>query len=271
MNAECTEVLFGESEGIRTACRMVGKGPLLVLIHGAEADHTMFLGLINELSRDFTVVAYDQRDSGQTQNGSEPYGLGALADDAARLIAQLTASRDGERVHVYGTSFGGQIAQVLAARHADAVDRLVLGSTWRVGRPPAEFNPAVFGELARLRGDQKANAASIAAFFFTPGYLLEHPEAIDIFRGSRRTHDQQRRRSQMMQAPAPLVDFSKITAPVLLLAGGGDQLIPVDVTFELAQHLPNTECSELSELPHIVAMEAPRRVAAAIQLFLERS
>ena len=123
-------IRFAPGETVRTAYRQIGSGPLLLLIHGAEADHTMFLDLMAALAADFSVVAYDQRDSGATENSGEPYGLESLADDAAVLIEFLLQSSVESSLHVYGTSFGGQIAQILAARHPRLVNRLVLGSTW---------------------------------------------------------------------------------------------------------------------------------------------
>ena len=263
-------LVFAASGGVRTAYRIAGEGPLLILVHGAEADHTMFLGLIDQLSRDFTVVAYDQRDSGQTENGDSPYALDELADDAAGLIRHLIASGVGSRAHLYGTSFGGQIAQVVMARHAGLLDRVVLGSTWRVGRTPLEFNPAVVGELMRLRALATPDAATVASFFLTAEHLHAHPAAIDMFRQSKRTEGQRLRRAHMMQAPAPDIDLTAFSGPVLLLAGGADRLVPPSVTFELAEHLPDTARCELDGLPHIVAIESPGRVAAAIRTFLRK-
>lgn len=266
-----TEIAFATCDGIRTAYRTVGKGPLLFLIHGAEADHSMFLGLSGALSRDYTVVAYDQRDSGQTENGSSSYGLEDLANDAAKLMAIVCKLHGVNRGHVFGTSFGGQIAQVLAARHPTVVDRLVLSSTWRVGRPVVQFGAEVVQTLASLRVDSQVNAPAIAAYYFTKEYLTDHPEAIDMFRGgTKRTDSQQNRRSQVIQTVPPRVDFSTVSAPTLLLAGGSDKLIPPHATFELADHILGAECNELSRLPHVSALEAPERVAAAIHPFLKR-
>ena len=270
MKNNTAEIAFATWEGVRTAYRKVGEGPLLFLIHGGEADHTMFTGLMQALAGGFTVVAYDQRDSGQTENGNSLYGIEDLADDAAKLMAIVSKSHDVSRGHVFGTSFGGQIAQALAARHPALVDRLVLGSTWRVGQSVAEINPEVMRDLVRLRADPQANAPAIAAYFFTQEYLAEHPEAIEIFRGTKRTAAQQQRRSQMMQAAPPRVDFSKVSAPILLLAGGSDRLIPAHATFELADHIRGAQCTELKGLPHVGTMEAPERVAAAIRSFLDR-
>ncbi|RYF33561.1 MAG: alpha/beta fold hydrolase, partial [Comamonadaceae bacterium] len=125
MTARQSPVRMAVAGSVRTAYRQSGSGPLLLLMHGAEADHEMFLALMEELDADFTVVAYDQRDSGTTENDDEPYDLGSLADDAAALIRLIAGPASGAGVHLYGTSFGGQIAQVLAARHPQLVHRLV--------------------------------------------------------------------------------------------------------------------------------------------------
>lgn len=270
MKSHAADIAFATSEGVRTAYCKVGEGPLLFLIHGGEADQTMFTGLMRALAGRFTVIAYDQRDSGQTENGDATYQIQDLADDAAKLIATVSKSHDVSRGHVFGTSFGGQIAQVLAARHPELVNRLVLGSTWRVGQTVAEINPEAMRGLVRLRANAAANAAAIAAYFFTREYLAEHPEAVDIFRGIRRTAAQQQRRAQMMQAVPPHVDFAKVSAPTLLLAGGADKLIPTSVTYDLANYIQGTERIELSEMPHVSALESPERVADAIRQFFEK-
>lgn len=254
-------------ESVRTAYRQIGSGPLLLLIHGAEADHTMFLDLMDALAGHFSVVAYDQRDSGTTENGSAAYDLEQLATDAAKLIQFLLQSSGASNVHVYGTSFGGQIAQVLAARHANLVNRLVLASTWAVGRKPGDVNAGAMEKLALLRGQLPDSAGQIAAFFFSPLFLAAHPEAVELFRGSRRTAAQAARRAQMMQAAPPAIDFSAIAAPTLLLAGAADQLIPPAETFQLAGRIAHAHQQELPDLPHVAAMEDPERVGHAIMHF----
>lgn len=264
---EHREVNLVSANGTRTAYRARGQGPLLVMIHGAEADSTMFGALMDALATNFSVVAYDQRDSGRTENSDAAYGLADLADDAADLIRKTAGPVGESRANVYGTSFGGQIAQVLAARHPEVVDRLILGSTWRVGRPVAEINPEAVQELARLRTDSRRHAAAIATWFFTQDYLSAHPEVIEMFRGTRRSEEQQLRRARMLLNP-PLIDFSGISAPTLLMAGTDDRLIPPTATFELANHIASARQVELAGVPHVGAVEAPDRLAQAVRAFL---
>lgn len=255
-------------EGVRTAYRQLGGGPLLVLIHGAEADHTMFFGLMEALAADFCVVAYDQRDSGRTGNGEELYDLKNLANDAVALIKFLLKTAGGRRVHLYGTSFGGQIAQLVAARHAHLVDRLILGSTWAVNRKLGQVNATALEQLARLRAKLPDSAPQIAGFFFSQAFLAARPETVELFRGTQRTAAQASRRTLMMQAEPPAMAFADITAPTLLLAGGADRLIPPAETFDLARLIVHTHEQELPGLSHVGAIEDPERVAQAVRNFL---
>ena len=56
------------ANGTDIAYAQQGHGPPIVLMHGAEADHSMFDAFAPLLASRFTVIAYDQRDSGATRN-----------------------------------------------------------------------------------------------------------------------------------------------------------------------------------------------------------
>ena len=166
------------ANGTSIAFKRSGKGLPLLLLHGAEADHSMFDAFAPLLSDDFTVIAYDQRDSGDTKNPATPYGFEELADDAAALIAALGYSS----ANVFGTSFGGVIAQVLAARHGERIDRLVLSSTFRPGAPLPQVNPE-FPRFAELRGRLPDSIGEFAKFFFTARLLRPtSPSAVGVCR-----------------------------------------------------------------------------------------
>lgn len=252
-----------KSNGVVTAYEKTGRGDPLLLLHGGEADHSMFDGLARALAAHFTVIAYDQRDSGGTKNPPSPYSLADLAEDAAALIKGLGY----DRAHVMGTSLGGLIAQVLAARHPDKIDRLILSSTWKVNKSPLDVNAEVFRTLASYRADTAANAPKIAEFFFPPECLRERPELIDIFRGSNRDDGQKARRGAMLGQPVA-ADLKTFDRPTLLLAGSEDRLIPNAETFALARDLAHVETKTIAHVAHVSSIQAPERVAEAVTAFL---
>lgn len=254
-----------EANGVVTAYRKSGRGDPIVLLHGGEADHTMFDGLARALEPHFTVIAYDQRDSGATKNPQSPYSLADLADDAAALIGGLGY----DRAHVFGTSLGGLIAQVLAARHPDKIDRLILSSTWKVTKSPLEVNADAFRTLAGYRADTAANAPRIAEYFFPPDFLRERPQLIDMFRGTTRNEGQRARRGAILAQP-PVADLTSFDRPTLVIAGAEDRLIPPAETFALAREIPAAETRTIANVGHVSSIQAPERVAEAITAFLNQ-
>ena len=87
--------------------------------------------------------------------------MGALADDAARLLTELRIPR----AHVYGVSMGGMVAQELALRHPARVRGLVLGGTTPGGPFAPRLGPADVLAIARggHGGARPARAAAVLA------------------------------------------------------------------------------------------------------------
>lgn len=253
-----------EANGTRTAYTMTGSGPPMLLLHGGEADHSMFEALGQQLRGRFTVICPDQRDSGATTHGCTPYDLADLADDAAALIDAIGF----ERCHVYGTSLGGLIAQVMACRHPERVDRLILGSTWRVGRSLAEIAPDTARELTRLRADAPRHAGEIARYFFPPLALQLRPALTSIFSGGTRSADMRARRAALLASP-PRVELRDVRARTLLLLGADDRLVPTAASAALAGEIGDATVDVMTGVGHVGALQAPFEVAARIQRFLE--
>jgi pimeloyl-ACP methyl ester carboxylesterase len=172
-----------EANGTTIAYARTGAGPPIELMHGAEADHSMFAPLAAQLKKQLTVIAYDQRDSGDTRNPRQPCTLKDMGDDAAALIKGLAI----EKAHVYGTSFGSLIAQSLAIRHPECVDRLVLSAAIRIGKTLRDIAPETARRLQELRADRVKNAERIARIFYPEPHPAAHPAAIEPFKIQRRT------------------------------------------------------------------------------------
>jgi 3-oxoadipate enol-lactonase len=87
------------------------------------------------LAKHFQILAYDQRGLGQTEAGGGPYTMAQYGDDAADLLAHV----GWDKALVYGVSFGGMVAQHLALRHPECVERLVLACTSPGGENTASY------------------------------------------------------------------------------------------------------------------------------------
>ncbi|MCJ7672721.1 MAG: alpha/beta hydrolase [Acidimicrobiia bacterium] len=75
--------------------------------------------------RRFRCLAVDNRGAGGSVGAPHPFSLEQMADDA---VAVLDAEGI-EQAHVMGASMGGAIAQIIAVRHPERVQSLVLACT----------------------------------------------------------------------------------------------------------------------------------------------
>jgi len=254
---------FLHAGDVRIAYERTGEGPALVLMHGAEANRQMFAALVPLLAPRFTVIAYDQRDCGDTEAPAHAATLADLAHDAAALIRGL--GRD--RAHVFGSSFGGRVAQALALLHPECVDRLVLASTWPLPHAYDALYPEGAARIGELRARLPESADELAGWFFPEPFLRERPDLRRIFAAAKPQTERSRRRAQTV---AGAFDRSPaaIAAPALMIAGELDRVVPPRLTMQLADAIPGCERLTLAGVGHVTVMQATASVAAALADFL---
>ena len=253
---------FVQAGDVCIACERAGAGPLLLLMHGAEASRQMFGALVPLLSPHFTVVAYDQRDCGETEAPERAATLADLADDAQRLIEALGFAR----AHVFGSSFGGRVAQALALRHPRAVDRLVLGSTWPLPLGYDTLCPDA-PRLAALRQGLPATAEELATWFFPEAFLTQRPELRRLFATARTESARSARRAATVQTTIAQ-SAADIGAPTLVLTAELDRVVPPAVTLDMADRIRGARSALLPGVGHATALQAPALLAQHIERFL---
>jgi pimeloyl-ACP methyl ester carboxylesterase len=254
---------FIDLHGTRTAFEVVGSGPALLMLHGAEGSRRQFNAIRPALTDRYTVVTYDQRDCGDTENPDVPATLATLADDAQALLGALGHAT----AFVFGTSFGGRVAQALAVRHAHTIRRLVLASTWPLPVSLAAANPEVAQELGRLRARLPDSAEQMAEIFFPAAFLEQQPAYRAHFKSAPPRSARSDRRAATV-GDVPDLDIACIAQPTLLIAGAADRVVPAALTLSLAQSLRDTRSVLLPEVGHLSLTQAPQVVAGHLREFL---
>jgi pimeloyl-ACP methyl ester carboxylesterase len=252
-----------KANGIEIACEITGAGPPIVLCHGGEADHRNFFNFAPVLAENFTVIAYDQRDSGETKNGTDPYTSSDLGRDVGALIEALGY----ERAHVFGTSFGGVIAQEAVINCPQRVDHLILSVTW----PGPER--AVTDEFYKFAMSVKTPEQTRVYWqmFFSPAFARAFPDEVEV-RMKRvvctRSPEQRSRRGQANAAYNASPKLPSVRSPTLVLSGGEDRIVIPERPRRIAELIPGAKHVVLEGLGHGVTMEDPVRVAKEIRKFI---
>jgi pimeloyl-ACP methyl ester carboxylesterase len=248
-----------------------GNGDPLVLMHGGEADMTMWRRVVPLLEDEFTVINYNQRDTGSSKHPDGPYAFTDLADDAAALINALGF----DRAHIVGTSYGGMVAQEPALRHPERVDHLILAVTTPgfvlidgvplVAQHDEETANVIKGALA---GDPDANRRLNELFFSLESIERDPglPESLTEVR-YQRPAELGERRMKAVYGFNSTGRWGATRLPVLVLAGASDRIVNPVEPWELAYEIPGATLVRLGGVGHVWALEAPERVVGLIKAF----
>jgi len=106
--------------------RLLGKGPLLVLAHGAQTNmHSWDPFFLQRLSEHFQVLIFDYPGVGYSVCQNLPFTAETIANCVHGILDKLKLRASA----IVGYSMGGLIAQKYAVDYADEVTALILIST----------------------------------------------------------------------------------------------------------------------------------------------
>lgn len=234
-----------------------GRGFPLLLIAGLGADSSSWDFQMEDFSRDYRVIAFDNRGAGRTDKPPVDYRSELFADDAANLLQALGV----EKAHVLGHSMGGTIAQQLALRHPEKVARLILFATF------SEIN--AYGQLWLETWRLMAQGAGMEALHkisliqsITPRTYISHPELVE-WAHQRWAENPQPLEAYIRQNWAchhhrTIEDLPKIKAPTLVLVADRDMQTPVGSNKMIADRIPGAKFKVIPGYGHCVNWEQPQ-------------
>jgi pimeloyl-ACP methyl ester carboxylesterase len=283
------------ADGTRLHTEVFGPqdGYPIVLAHGITCALSVWHEQINDLARDYRVIAYDHR--GHGRSGVPPrdhYSLDHLASDLDAVLEATLAP--GERAVIAGHSMGGIAITSWAERYrnkvpqrADAV-ALINTTTGEIVRQVkllavaprlSRGRVAVGSRIIRTFGGVPAlRAAAVPSRRFVAALAVGRAADPDIAQFvyelyastppagragcARMLIDSMERRH---------IRLHGLTVPTLVIGSEDDRLLPIDSSRRIARDAPNL--AELVELPggHCAILECPGEVNLHLRRLAENS
>ena len=243
----------------------------VLLLCGIGAKRQGWYRQLPVLGRRFRTLALDYRDVGDSDPATEPYSIDELADDVAALARELGI----ESASLVGISMGGFISLVLALRHPELVDRLILVVTSAGGETHVSTSPEVMRALMPDATELESGdgARRVCSLVAAPGFAESHPEAIDEF-VEIALHNPMRRDAYLRQLEAcrahDVADrLGEIDTPTLVLHGDVDPLVRIENGRLLAERIPGARLIVYENVGHIPEVECADDFNRDLAAFLQ--
>lgn len=247
--------------GCRVRVAQAGQGQPLVYLHGA-GDLGDWSEALSLLARDFTVYRPDH--PGFNESDDNPSVDSVL--DMAFAYLDLLDSLDLHRVSLVGVSLGGWIAAQVAVLAPERVSKLVLAGAAGL-RPDAAvpdiftLNPVQLAELLHhteeMRSAAMAGAEKISADPDRFQRYLRDRIATAHLAWNPYFHD-----------PKLAGRLHRISAPVLVIWGEQDRMLPVAQARRWADALSDARVAVIEQAGHLPHLERPAQFAALVRTFL---
>jgi len=247
-------------DGVRLYYELHGaeNAPPLILLEGMGGDIPGWRRNIPVLAIELRVIAYDFRGNGNSDEPTSPATMATFVDDTAALLDELGI----DRVHAYGQSFGGMVAQELALTRPERVRTLILGCT-HAG--PAH---AVRASTAKVPKGQPWRS------MYSPGFPDRHPEHVaeDLRIGAAQPKHPGggRRQWEAMQGFDSFDRLPSLRVPTLVLHGTEDLAISAENAKLLAERIPGAELVLLEGAGHLYHSEQAAAADAVVLDFVRR-
>lgn len=253
--------------GIDLYYKVEGEGIPLFLISPLGGDSNFWVRQAQELSRNFRVITFDNRGSGESSACEYPYSTDMMADDAIALLACLGV----ESANIVGLALGGLIAQKIAARRPDLVNRLVLASSYLKADPSIKEITLGWRELSIRRGMEPLFDVCLE-YLFSPTYIADNNGELEKLKTFYRL-TMIEPQSFCAQSLAGVEHdmrgtIGSITAPTLVIHGAEDRLVNLKNGVSLAKSIPRSRLAVFEGAPHFLTWENAAQFNAEITNFL---
>jgi 3-oxoadipate enol-lactonase len=253
--------------GISMHYQIEGKGPNIVLIHGAGNNLNMWYHQIPVLSKNYRVITYDIRGFGDSEGPLNRYSMSILVEDLFQLMKTINIS---EAIFL-GFSMGARIALELATRHKQMVKALILANSGLGLVPPSqqslELRHSIL-ELLQKEEDVKA-AELMSTYAFSPDFKERKPLEFERYLKFKLRNKPQglARVMKGLDDSNEVPDVNQLKCPILLIAGEADFYVGQEQSKKVQERLLG---SKLVLLPcgHTAAVELPSEFNCAVTKFL---
>ncbi len=247
-----------EVNGVQLGYRILGNGPPLLLIMGYAGTMDVWdPAMVSELSRQRTVILFDNRGMGYSSIDEEPVTMELMASDGAGLLKAIGI----ERADVMGWSMGSIIAQEMALAYPDRVGKMILYGT-AVDSAPVK---------AALDGMGALSHKEFVARLFPDAWKELHPDIYSRLPSSSIAPSAEvigRQYQALVNWPGTKERLAKLNKETLVIVGQADRITPPEQAMATVSLIDGAWLARFIGADHWLMYQAGKDMASVVEGFL---
>jgi pimeloyl-ACP methyl ester carboxylesterase len=246
-----------------------GSGEPLILLHGFGADKDNFIRVARFLTPHYRVIIPDHIGFGESSHPQDAsYNTGVQAVRIRSLAKALGITK----LHLGGSSMGGQISMMYAALYPEEVKSLWLlnpGGIWSA--PPSEFRQIISKSNENpLMAKNEDEFAKIFSFVMADPPFIPRPILNVMAQERIRNYELEKRIFKELNNESIEKFVKDLKTPTLIVFGDKDRAIHPATADILHKLMPNSSVIMMKGLGHLPMIEQPRRSADDYLKFREK-
>lgn len=237
-----------------------GPGIPIILLHALSMDGSMYRAIYPSLSKSARIIMYDIRGFGYAQDAPLVKSIAQLADDLGTLLDTLSI----DVADVYGTSYGGALAQQFAVQYPTRVQSIAVLASITKGHP-SMLERATKAEEYGL----EYMVPSTLMRWLLPENIASNTWAVRYARTCiRRAKVEQWAAAWRAMSAFNLTErIMEVEVPVLAVGGKQDVSTPPNMVKQVAEGSKRGKYVEIDPGTHMMVFEQPQRLVEILQDF----
>ncbi len=247
-------------------CRVEGCGPAVLLLHGVGGNHTVWNDMISGLAKEFRVLAPNLRGHGRTRAPSEShFTFAEMIGDVVHLLDEQGVPS----AHWVGLSGGAQLALRATLERPERVRSLTMVSGAAYTDSHTRAVADRWAETYTKQGPDRF-ALRLLKDLYDPDWVEANLDFADAVREQVRHQDfaPVARWAKSMASFDERSRIANVARPTLIVQAMNDAVVDASHGRILRQSIPGAQIRILAETGHVVPVERPQELLAAIVGFV---
>lgn len=255
------------------------EGKPVILLHGAGSCVEIWSFNIRELAKHYRVYAFDMVGTGLSDKPNTSYSVNYQAEFLQRFMDALELNR----ASLIGNSMGGSIALKFALKFSERVDKLVLVSSFGLGKE-IDFSDRLLAAFPAIvnfvppsrRGVRLVLNSCVYDSKLLPKEWVEQSYQFFKLPDARKALISLIKNNLNFWGVRPEVfepivnRLNRIVAPTLIFWGKQDKILPVDHAYLAEAKISNVKLCVFDRCGHWAQAEHPQRFNQLTQDFLSK-